>query len=177
MARIPYADPAQPDLKEAAETIRASRKKIGHLHRMLLHAPPIAQGWINMYDAVRWNSTLSGRIREMVICRIAAINGASYEWNAHVPIALQEGMTQAQLDALPAWEGSALFDATERAALAYCDAMTNQVHVPDDIAKAVRDLFPSRQLVELTVTIAGYNCVSRVLEALEIKGSDPLPEA
>lgn len=177
MARIPYADPAQPDLKEAAETIRASRKKIGHLHRMLLHAPPIAQGWINMYDAVRWNSTLSGRIREMVICRIAAINGASYEWNAHAPIALHEGMTQAQLDALPAWEGSALFDATERAALAYCDAMTNQVHVPDDIAKAVRDLFPSRQLVELTVTIAGYNCVSRVLEALEIKGSDPLPEA
>ena len=177
MARIPYADPAQPDLKEAAETIRASRKKIGHLHRMLLHAPPIAQGWINMYDAVRWNSTLSGRIRELVICRIAASNGASYEWNAHAPIALQEGMTQAQLDALPAWEGSALFDATECAALAYCDAMTKQVHVPDDIAKAVRDLFPSRQLVELTVTIAGYNCVSRVLEALEIKGSDPMPEA
>ena len=177
MARIPYADPAQPDLKEAAETIRASRKKIGHLHRMLLHAPPVAQGWISMYDAVRWNSTLSGRIREMVICRIAAINGASYEWNAHAPIALQEGMSQAQLDALPAWEGSALFDATERAALAYCDAMTKQVHVPDDIAKAVRDLFPPRQLVELTVTIAGYNCVSRVLEALEIKGSDPLPAA
>ena len=177
MARIPYADPAQPELKGAAETIRASRKKIGHLHRMLLHAPPIAQGWIGMYDAVRWNSTLSGRIREMVICRIAAINGASYEWNAHAPIALQEGMTQSQLDALPAWEGSPLFDATERAALAYCDAMTKLVHVPDDVAKSVRDLFPPRQLVELTVTIAGYNCVSRVLEALEIKGSDPLPEA
>ena len=84
-------------------------------------------------------------------------------------------MTQAQLDALPAWEASPLFDATERAALAYCDAMTKQVHVPDDVAKSVRDLFPPRQLVELTVTIAGYNCVSRVLEALEINGADPLP--
>ncbi|MBR0670004.1 carboxymuconolactone decarboxylase family protein [Neoroseomonas soli] len=177
MARIPYADPAQPDLREAAETIRASRKKIGHLHRMLLHAPPIAQGWISMFDAVRWNSTLSGKLREMVICRIAAINGASYEWNAHAPIALAEGMTQAQLDDLPDWEGSLLFDATERAALAYCDAMTKQVHVPEDVARAARDLFPPRQLVELTTTIAGYNCVSRVLEALEIKGSDPLPDA
>jgi alkylhydroperoxidase family enzyme len=75
------------------------------------------------------------------------------------------------------WEGSDAFDVTERAALAYCDAMTKQVHVPDAIAQAVRDAFPARQLVELTVTIAGYNCVSRVLEALEIKGSDPLPEA
>ena len=47
----------------------------------------------------------------------------------------------------------------------------------DDVASAVRALFPPRELVELTVTIAGYNCVSRVLEALEIKGTDPLPAA
>lgn len=177
MARIPYADPALPEHREAAETIRASRKKIGHLHRMLLHAPPIAVGWITMFDAVRWKSTLSGAIRELVICRIAAINGASYEWDAHAPIALKEGATQAQLDALPDWEASDAFGATERAALAYCDAMTREVHVPDGVAKAARDLFPPRELVELTVTIAGYNCVSRVLEALEIKGSDPLPDA
>ena len=177
MARIPYADPTLPEHREAAETIRASRRKIGHLHRMLLHAPPIAAGWITMFDAVRWNSTLSGKVRELVICRIAAINGASYEWDAHAPIALKEGATQAQLDALPDWEASDAFDATERAALAYCDAMTREVHVPDDVAEAARGLFPPRELVELTVTIAGYNCVSRVLEALEIKGSDALPDA
>lgn len=175
MARIPYADTAHPDHVDAAAAIRASRKKIGHLHRMLLHAPPIATGWITMYDAVRWKSSLSGKLREMVICRIAAINGASYEWAAHAPIALTEGMTQAQLDALPAWEASTLFDATERAVLAYCDAMTKHVHVPEDVAAAVRGMFPPRQLVELTVTIAGYNCVSRVLEALEINGADVLP--
>lgn len=177
MARIPYADPAQPDLREAAETIRASRRKIGHLHRMLLHAPPIAQGWITMFDAVRWKSTLSGKIRELMMCRVAAINDAPYEWEAHAPIALKEGATQAQLDALRHWQGSDAFDDTERAALAYCDAMTRHVHVPDDVAAAVRALFPPRELVELTVTIAGYNCVSRVLEALEINGADPLPEA
>lgn len=176
MARIPYADTAHPDHRAAAEAIRASRKKVGHLHRMLLHAPPVAEGWISLFDAIRWKSTLSGKLREMVICRIAAINGASYEWNAHAPIALAEGMTQTQLDALPAWDASSAFDATERAVLAYCDAMTQKVHVPEAVATAVRDLFPPRQLVELTATIAGYNCVSRVLEALEIKGSDPLPE-
>ena len=110
MARIAYADPAQPDLREAAETIRASRRKIGHLHRMLLHAPPIAQGWITMFDAVRWKSSLSGKIRELMMCRVAAINDAPYEWEAHAPLALKEGATQAQLDALRDWEGSDAFD-------------------------------------------------------------------
>lgn len=175
MARIPYADTANPDHAEAAAAIRASRRRIGHLHRMLLHAPPVATGWIAMFDAIRWKSTLPGRLRELVICRIAAINGASYEWDAHAPIALAEGATQAQLDALRDWRGSSVFDATDRAVLAYCDAMTQHVHVPDDVAAAVRAIFPPRQLVELTATIAGYNCVSRVLEALEINGADVLP--
>jgi alkylhydroperoxidase family enzyme len=174
MARIPYADPTAPEFRAAAEAIRASRGKIGHLHRMLLHAPPIAEGWIRLFDAIRRQSSLPGRLREMVICRIAAIHGASYEWAAHAPIALAEGMSEAQLAALPEWEESDLFDATERAVLAYTDAMTRQVHVPAGIAQAVRDIFPPRQLVELTATIAGYNCVSRVLEALEIRAEDPL---
>jgi len=77
--------------------------------------------------------------------------------------------------ALPDWEKSSLFDATERAVLAYCDAMTRHVHVPDEIAKSVAALLPPRQVVELTATVAGYNCVSRVLEALHINGADPLP--
>ena len=110
-----------------------------------------------------------------MILRIAAINGAPYEWDAHAPIGLREGMTQAQLDAVPEWEGSGVFDATERAALAYCDAMTRHIYVSDDVAAAVAGLLPARQVVELTVTIAGYNCVSRVLEALLIRGDDPLP--
>ena len=174
MARIPYADPAVPEHAEAAAHIVASRKKLGHLHRMLLHSPPVAMGWIQMYDAVRWKTVLSGKLRELVMCQVAAINGAEYEWAAHAPIGLQEGLTQAQLDALPDWPGTTVFDAQERAALALCDAMTKHVHVPDEVFAAAREALPERELVELVVTIAGYNCVSRVLEALGINGADPL---
>ncbi|HEY4251389.1 MAG TPA: carboxymuconolactone decarboxylase family protein [Roseomonas sp.] len=174
MARIPYADPELPEHKDAAAHIRGSRKSIGHLHRMLLHAPPVAAGWIDMYDAVRFNAALSGKLRELVILRVATLTNAPYEWDAHAPIGLAEGMTQAQLDAVPHWETATVFDATERDALAYADAMTRHVQVPDAIAAAVRQRFSPRELVELTVTIAGYNCVSRVLEALVIRGADPL---
>jgi AhpD family alkylhydroperoxidase len=175
MARIPYADPEAPENREAAAYIVASRKKLGHLHRMLLNSPPVAKGWIDLYDAVRWKTELSGKLRELAMCQVAAINGAQYEWAAHAPIALKEGATQAQLDAMPDWSTKRhLFDAAEAAALALCDAMTKQVHVPEDIFAQVKAALPPREVVELVVTIAGYNCVSRVLEALEINGADPL---
>jgi alkylhydroperoxidase family enzyme len=104
--------------------------------------------------------------------RIAILNGAAYEADQHAPIALREGLTQAQLDALPDWQRSGLFDPRQRAVLAYADAMTRQVQVPDEVFAAVRAAFDDRHLVELTATIAGYNMVSRFLEALKVHSHD-----
>jgi alkylhydroperoxidase family enzyme len=174
MARLPYANPNDPERAEAARVVTESRKKLGHLHRMLMHSPPVSIGWIQFWDAVRWKTQLSGALRELVICQVAAINGAQYEWNAHAPIGLKEGLRQEQLDALPNWREKEVWTAAERAALALCDEMTKKVHVSDATFAAVKAALPEREVVELVVTIASYNCVSRVLEALEINGADPL---
>ena len=52
--------------------------------------------------------------------------------------------------------------------LAYVAAMTRGIRVPDSVFDEVRRCFDDRAIVELTVTIAAYNMVSRFLEALEI---------
>jgi alkylhydroperoxidase family enzyme len=100
--------------------------------------------------------------------RIAVLNRADYEFQSHVPFALAAGLTQAQLDALEAGKLPDGLTATDRAVLAYADAMTHEVRVPDDVFAAVRAALPERQIVELTATIGGYNLVSRFLEALQV---------
>jgi alkylhydroperoxidase family enzyme len=81
-------------------------------------------------------------------------------------------MSQPQLDALQDWARSDLFSERERAVLAYADAMTLHVQVPDAIFAAVSAQFEPQQLVELTATVAAYNMVSRFLEALQIHSHD-----
>jgi alkylhydroperoxidase family enzyme len=169
MARIPYPDAARPDLAPLVERIKRERGgKLLNLYRMLLHSPPVAEGWLTFFTAVRQKGTLSGRHRELAIMRIAVINGADYEFTQHVPFALAEGLTQAQLDGLRAGREPEGLSEADRAVLAYADAMTRQVHVPDDVFARTRKQFGERELVELTVTIAGYNCVSRFLEAVAV---------
>src|SRR3954470_17613770 len=126
MARIIYGDEsATKEVAALAAQIRAARGgKIPNIYRMLLNSPPIAQGWLNLLTAVRNKSTLPGRYRELVIIRIAVINGADYERDIHVPIARKEGMTEAQIAAIGDWENSTEFDDAARAVLAYTDAMT-----------------------------------------------------
>ena len=169
MARLPYPDVDRPDIAPLVERIKRERGgRMLNLYRMLLHSPPMAEGWLTFFTAVRQKGVLSGRHRELAILRIAVINGADYEFKAHVPFALQAGLTQAQLDALRADRTPDGLADADRAVLAYADAMTRRVHVPDEVFAQVRKQLPERELVELTVTIAGYNCVSRFLEAIAV---------
>ncbi len=172
MARLPYADLAHPQAKPLVDRIVAERGSVLHLYQMLLHSPPVAAGWLNYLTSIRQLSTLPGDLREMVIMRIAILNGAPYEADQHAPIALKEGMTQDQLDALTDWDESDQFDARERAVLAYTDAMTRQIQVPEPVFAAVRAMLDDRLMVELTATVAAYNMVSRFLEALQIHSHD-----
>jgi len=169
MARIPYPDADRPELAPLVARIKAERGgRLLTLYRMLLHSPPIASGWLALFTAIRQQSALSGRLRELVILRVAVLNGAEYEFKAHVPFALKEGLTQAQVDALKAGHAPEGLAAADQAALAYAEAMTRTIQVPEPVFAAVRKHLGEREIVELTATIGGYNLVSRVLEALKI---------
>ena len=137
-----------------------------------MHSAPIAEGWLNYLTAVRQKSSLPGSLRELIIMRVALLNHAPYEADQHAPIALREGLSQAQLDALPDWSTSPLFNAQQRAVLAYTDAMTRQVQVSDEVFNALAALYEPAQVVEITATVAAYNMVSRFLEALQIHSHD-----
>ena len=78
----------------------------------------------------------------------------------------------AEADAAYAGDEPASDGKRERAVLAYTDAMTRQIQVPEPVFAAVRALLDDRLMVELTATVAAYNMVSRFLEALQIHSHD-----
>lgn len=174
MARIPYADLSAPQVQPLLQRIVAERGSVLHLYQMLMHSPPLAEGWLGFMTQVRQKLALSGELRELVIMRIAHLNGAPYEAEQHAPIALREGLRQDQLDALAeAQVADGRFTPLQREVLALCDAMTREVHVAEALVQAVRERLGERGLVELVATIASYNMVSRFLEALQIHADDP----
>jgi alkylhydroperoxidase family enzyme len=171
VARIPYPDPSRYEHEPLAERIKRERGgNVLNLYKMLLHSPPVAEGWLAFFTSIRQNAALQGRYRELAILRVAVLNGASYEFEIHVPFALKEGCAAALVDALRAERVPDALDRADRAVIAYADSMTREIHVPDDVFAQVREHFDERQIVELTATIAGYNCVSRFLEALRVDG-------
>ena len=172
MARIGYPDDSNPEVAALRAQIIAERGTLHNLYRMLLNSPPVAQGWLNFLTAIRQKTSIPPALRELSILRIAVINKADYEFVSHVPFAKKAGLSQQQIDAIAQWETSSAFSDVQRCVLAYTDSMTRDVHVPDDVFAPVRKNFNDREVTELTATIAAYNLVSRLLEALHV---DPEP--
>jgi AhpD family alkylhydroperoxidase len=174
MAHLPYARLDAPTIGPLVDRIVAERGSVLHLYQMLLHSPPLAEGWLGYLTQVRHHLSLSGGLRELVIMRVAHLNGAPYEAQQHAPIALREGVAPGQLEVLADWAAHAdRYTSLQRAALRLTDTMTRDIHVPREVIDDVHGHLGERQVVELVGTIAAYNMVSRFLEALAIRSDDP----
>jgi AhpD family alkylhydroperoxidase len=165
---VPVPTGTRPALAAIEATIAAQRGHVSLLYQVLLNSPPIADGWEKMLTAVRNRTTLPADLRELVILRVAVLNHAPFEFDAHAPIALAEGISNAKLEALREPAPGAVFSELERAALRLTDTMTRDVQVSDAVFEPLRAHFDAQGLVELVATIAAYNMVSRFLEALHI---------
>ena len=171
MARVTLIDEhATPDIAALVAKIRGARS--GQLHvfyRALLHTPGLASAWFDFNNAVRFQTGLDDRVRELVIMRVAALTGCTYVWSVHqAQYAKPAGVTPGEVEALRDWRKADVFGARECALLAYVDAMTRDVAVTDAVFDELRKHFDERATVELTVLIAAYNMHTRVLSAFDI---------
>ena len=172
MARVRFIDTADTDEgKQLLDDIRRRRGgSLLNLDKVLMHSVPLARGWNQFMGAVRRQTALDPALREMAILRVAVLNDAPYEFMQHAPDARSAGVSDAKIEGLKqATVDPAVFGVLEQQVLACADAMTRTIRVPHAVFAPLRDALGDAQMVELTLTIASYNMVSRFLEALEIE--------
>ena len=176
--RIPDWNPAlkaQP--QELVDAILKRRNgTLINLDKALLWSEPLARAWNVYLGAVRTGLPTSRKLRELGICTVALLTGASYEYKHHAPDFLTAGGTQAELDALNILvKADARVSAAhpalgevEQLVIQYAAQMTLDVKVSDTVFEALRQHFDTTELVELTSAIATYNMVARFLVALGV---------
>jgi 4-carboxymuconolactone decarboxylase len=166
--RVPTVTPGtRPELSALEARIKGARGRISPLYTVLLNSPELASGWEQLFTAIRQKTSVPPALRELVILRVAVLNDAQYEFEAHVPHALAAGMTQEAIERLRRDDLSG-FKGLELLVIRYTDAITHDLVVPEALYPELDKAFDAKTLVELTATIAGYNMVSRFLIAMHI---------
>ena len=125
-------------------------------------APGAMKAMMDLEEAIK-ELSITASIRELVKMRVSQINGCAFCLNLHAPEARAAGVSQQKLDVLPAWRESPAFDAKERAALAWSEALTRleTTNAPDADYQMLADTFDDRERVELTLIITTINAWNR----------------
>jgi AhpD family alkylhydroperoxidase len=116
---------------------------------------------------------LAPALLELVRVRASHVNRCPLLEQLHARRARSLGVPEAQLRTLPSWRTSPHYTERERAALAWCEALTQRPHLRDigllDIAAVVRGVFEEDEFVHLTVAIAGITAWNAAAVGLALR--------
>jgi AhpD family alkylhydroperoxidase len=126
-------------------------------------APDLMKAVLALSEASK-ASGIETAIKELVKIRASQINGCAFCLEMHTREARALGETEERLHLLCGWRESPLYNARERAALAWTEAVTllADTHAPDDVYEEARQQFNDQELTELTVAIGLINLWNRI---------------
>jgi AhpD family alkylhydroperoxidase len=121
------------------------------------------RGFLQAHAALE-SGPLDKSLLEWVNLRVSQINGCAYCLEMHAHLLREAGESNRRLDALAGWRCSELFDARERAALAWAESLTDIVRsgAPDADFAALGEHFSAQEISDLTLAVGLINAFNRI---------------
>jgi AhpD family alkylhydroperoxidase len=113
-------------------------------------------------------SGLDPLLLELVKLRASQLNGCAYCLDMHSKDARAQGEDEQRLHVLAAWREAPFYSPRERAALAWCEALTAlpQTGAPDDVFAELEAQFAPEEIAALTFAIVAINGWNRLAVGL-----------
>lgn len=126
-------------------------------------APDAIKAMMGLETYVR-ASGLPMSLMELVKMRASQLNGCAFCLDMHSRDARKHGESEQRLYLLSAWRESPLFSASERAALAWTEALTRlpDTGVPDAVYDELIRHFSEAEIVRLSMLIVAINGWNRL---------------
>jgi 4-carboxymuconolactone decarboxylase len=172
MPRIPFVAETSnltPDQRRVVDGILGRRGgRIPGPFRFSLHCPAITEAWHPLGEVLRLKSGFPLRLSELVIVMAARCMDCDYVFNAHAPIALENGLAPAIVDALAAGKRPAFDQPDEEAMHDFCKELAENHRVSDPTYARAKALFGVPGVVELTALFGYYTMVAMTILAHEM---------
>ena len=177
--RIPPLPPDQRD-ERTEELLRSLRAGPGpgdadlNIFATLAHHPRLLKRWSAFGGTLLYRGELPPRDRELLILRTAWNCGADYEWGQHVRIGLDAGLTEDEVDRVPAGPGAPGWSADDAALLAAADELHDHARIGDATWQALASR-SAAALIELCMVVGQYHLVAFTLNSLGVEREDGVP--
>ncbi len=116
---------------------------------------------------------LDPKLRELAQTRTGYARSSQFVFSQHCKAARSVGLSDKQVEAIPAWQTSDAFAPLERAVLAYTDALVlDGGRVADGTFEALRASLSDEEILELTYVTLTYELHATLCRALRLEYDD-----
>lgn len=134
-----------------------------------LHSPRLAQHASPLNRYLRYEAGFSGRVRELAILTTARECDSRFEWAAHEPAALKEGISMSLIDIIKHRRSTAELAAADATIIELGREIFGARKVtPETYARAEKQ-FGRRGLVDLVSLMANYAGTAAILTAFDMQ--------
>ena len=175
MARLPFlsGEDISANLPNIVRRLEQERGSVPNVYRVLAHAPLLADAFRTVSLALRNDSLLDPRLRELAVLTVVNSAPSHYALAHHRRMALAVGVRAQQLDALDEFETAPVFSDVERAVMRYAREATVALEVSDTTWDGLTTHLPSnQQVLEVVLQVAWYNASARIMVPLRIELED-----
>lgn len=141
---------------------------------ILLKSPKIASIFVPYWAQSKQLLQLSVREQELIILKSACYFGCDYVWGHHVVIALEAGVSQSEIDAIPFPPQEKSWNAKEKALLLSVEALLKTANLSDELWKELKQHYKTEQILDIITVVSQYvlfNAVNNVF-GVKLENSD-----
>jgi 4-carboxymuconolactone decarboxylase len=168
MTRLdPVDEKKSPEFATVLAELTQSRGKASNALRSMGHAPEGLRRLAAVGDYARYHSSLSARIREIVI--VVTGRESAYAMGHHGPLAMQAGVTQDEISALCKGTVPVSFQGVDAAVARYVLEFTSKNSVSDAGFEALKALMTPREITDISITSAYYAAFAMIATAMGVQ--------
>jgi 4-carboxymuconolactone decarboxylase len=170
MARLPA--PKREDLpadwQETWDKVWSTRSPGQGPQSVLMHVPPLAVRVAESGDYLRMHGQLAPEDRELAMLSTAREVESRFEWQAHEPIGLKEGVRPEAIEVVRSKGSTNSLQPRERIIVDVVRSLYREHRLSEDLFKSALDEFGRERLVELVALAGHYGLLGFILNGFEV---------
>jgi alkylhydroperoxidase family enzyme len=163
------AETAHPYSMEVWQRAGQEIPDVLHLVRLWAWSPWLQEQHQRLGHTLHNRTSLDRRLKELAIVRVCTRNYSAYELFHHVPLALDSGLTRAEIAAIQSftWPDAECLSEEQRACLQYVDEFDAGRGVQLETVRRLKGFLDAGQIVAISLQAGYWSCNARFTKTLQ----------
>jgi AhpD family alkylhydroperoxidase len=164
-------DPPEPrHPRPARENRSTSMNTLG----TFAHHPALAEAFFTFNGHILMATTLTERQRELLVLRVAAVRQCAYEWEQHLYMARDAGLTDEEISRIAFGPDAPHWTRLEAALLRAADELIGDGAISEPTWAVLGGELDSQQLLDVIFTVGAYATIAAMMRSFDLDLDDEL---